>query len=112
MKYNFTNFFTYFTVCRAWMKNEPHNTNMAPRLRTPTPEPDPLEADGGSGGDEGSNDEDSTEKDVEKDIYKLPVPEPLATNAFNEEESIRVPLVPAQAMDKSFEVTVNLKLSF
>ena len=94
------------------MKNEPHNTNMAPRLRTPTPEPDPLEVDGtGSGGDEGNNDdEDSNEKEVEKNIYKLPPPEPLATNAFNEEESLRVPLVPAQAMDKSFEVKVILRI--
>ena len=46
---DFTNFLLYFTVCRAWMKNEPHNTNMAPRLRTPTPEPDPLEQDGSGG---------------------------------------------------------------
>ena len=29
-----------YPVCRAWMKNDPHNTNMAPRLRTPTPEPE------------------------------------------------------------------------
>ena len=60
-------------------------------------------------GDEGNNDEDSSEKDpLEKNIYKLPVPETLATNAFNEEESLRVPLVPAQAMDKSFVVEVIL----
>jgi len=28
-----------YPVCRAWMKNQPHNTSMAPRVRTPTPEP-------------------------------------------------------------------------
>ena len=28
-----------YPVCRAWMKNQPHNTSFAPRLRTPTPEP-------------------------------------------------------------------------
>jgi len=28
-----------YPVCRAWMINDPNNTNMAPRQRTPTPEP-------------------------------------------------------------------------
>ena len=36
----FPDFTPLYPVCRAWMKNDPHNTNMAPRLRTPTPEPD------------------------------------------------------------------------
>merc|ERR1711953_1284690 len=34
-----------YPVCRAWMKNDPLNTNMAPRLRTPTPEPEDNEAE-------------------------------------------------------------------
>ena len=58
-------------VCRAWMRNEPHNTNMAPRLRTPTPEPDKDDAE-----DEDNNDE-SSEKDSDKNVFKLPPPEPL-----------------------------------
>ena len=28
-----------YPVCRAWMKNEPTNTDQAPRMRTPTPQP-------------------------------------------------------------------------
>merc|ERR1719411_96890 len=63
-----------YPVCRAWMKNEPHNTNMAPRLRTPTPEPEEKMED-----ENENNDEEQT---VEKDIYKLPPPEPLGVNAF------------------------------
>jgi len=34
-----------YPVCRAWMKNQPHNTSMAPRVRTPTPEPMKEETD-------------------------------------------------------------------
>ena len=37
-----------YPVCRAWMKNQPHNTNFAPRLRTPTPEPPVPEKEAGS----------------------------------------------------------------
>ena len=80
------------------MKNEPHNTNMAPRLRTPTPEPEEKMED-----ENENNDEEQT---VEKDIYKLPPPEPLGVNAFGEEESIRIPMVEAKKMDKQFEVKV------
>ena len=89
-----------FAVCRAWMKNEPHNTNMAPRLRTPTPEPEEKMED-----EIENNDEE--EQSVEKDIYKLPPPEPLGVNAFGEEESIRIPMVEAKTMDKTFEVKVG-----
>lgn len=52
-----------YPVCRAWMINQPSNTNMAPRLRTPTPEP---ESDEGEGKDEDKEeDEESTAKPPE-----------------------------------------------
>merc|ERR1712018_795248 len=87
-----------YPVCRAWMKNEPHNTNMAPRLRTPTPEPEKID-------NEDNNDGENVEMD--KEFYKLPPPEPLGVNAFGEEESIRIPMVEARNMDKDFEVKDN-----
>ena len=73
---------------------------MAPRLRTPTPEPEEKMED-----ENENNDEEQT---VEKDIYKLPPPEPLGVNAFGEEESIRIPMVEAKKMDKQFEVKVRM----
>jgi len=47
-----------YPVCRAWMKNQPHNTSMAPRVRTPTPEPIKDETE----------DEDATTKEVKPKI--------------------------------------------
>ena len=29
-----------YVMCRAWIKNEPHNKDLAVRQRTPTPEPE------------------------------------------------------------------------
>merc|ERR1712025_1468211 len=75
----FPDFTPLYPVCRAWMKNDPHNTNMAPRLRTPTPEPE----ENGQNGDieEPVDDDDDTNeknaKNTDPDIYKLPPPEPL-----------------------------------
>ena len=83
-----------YPVCRAWMKNDPHNTNMAPRLRTPTPEPE----------DEEKEDEDPESPKMDPDVYKLPPPEPLGVNAFGEEESLRVPQIEMPPLQKGFKV--------
>ena len=48
-----------YPVCRAWMKNQPHNTSFAPRLRTPTPEPPGPEKEAGS--------DDATEGEEKRD---------------------------------------------
>lgn len=61
-----------YPVCRAWMANQPRNTNLVPKLRTPTPEPPPDDSsvDGnGSGGE--------SETEIIRDIYKMPSPLPI-----------------------------------
>jgi len=101
-----------YPVCRAWMKNDPHNTNMAPRLRTPTPEPEENHRDQ-NGEDEDAIEEDditttndnSTKNDP--DVYKLPPPEPLRVTDEGMEESVRVPQIEAYTLDKDFEVKDN-----
>merc|ERR1719411_761929 len=55
-----------YPVCRAWMKNDPHNTNMAPRLRTPTPEPEDEEKE-----DSEDQNSDSPKENPDPDVYKL-----------------------------------------
>jgi len=51
-----------YPVCRAWMKNEPSNTNQVPTERSPTPPPPSP----------------SQDQDPElQDIYSLPAPEPV-----------------------------------
>ena len=85
------------------MRNEPHNTNMAPRLRTPTPEPEKK-----NNAEDEEVTEENGENDLEKDIYKLPPPEPLGVNAFGEEETIRIPMSNATILDKNFEVKVRI----
>lgn len=56
-----------YPVCRAWMRNEPANTNQAPRDRTPTPEP-------------GSDSEEETDTSGERPVYHLPPPTPLTSS--------------------------------
>merc|ERR1711963_453154 len=72
-----------YPVCRAWMKNDPHNTNMAPRLRTPTPEPEEEMEQNGENQDKNDEEDDLNDemKQIEKemakkdpDFYKLPLP--------------------------------------
>jgi len=56
-----------YPVCRAWMKNQPHNTSFAPRLRTPTPEPPEPEKEGNSeDATEGEGKEEKKEGDGEE----------------------------------------------
>lgn len=105
-----------YPVCRAWMKNQPHNTNMAPRIRTPTPEPPPVD-------DEVKDDAKSNELDENKDlmknednsqengmgepeakkpkIYKLPPCVPLEVDENGHELRIRIPkpLSPQKSAD-------------
>lgn len=55
-----------YPVCRAWMKNEPHNTNMAPRIRTPTPEP-PAEIEENEEGEKSQEENGKSGEDVQDD---------------------------------------------
>lgn len=58
-----------YPVCRAWMRNEPSNTDQAPRERSMTPPAPPP-----------SSSADSPVPDTEEekpDIYSLPAPPPL-----------------------------------
>lgn len=98
-----------YPVCRAWMKNDPHNTNMAPRLRTPTPEP---EENLQNGDDENATEEDDASsekmaKTTDPDIYKLPPPEPLKVTEEGLEESVRIPKFEKEILTKDFEVKEN-----
>ena len=95
----FPDFTPLYPVCRAWMKNDPHNTNMAPRLRTPTPEPEDEEKE-----DSEDQNSDSPKENPDPDVYKLPPPEPLGINAFGEEESLRVPNIEMPPLQKGFKV--------
>jgi len=73
-----------YPVCRAWMKNEPTNTDQAPRLRTPTPQPE--------------DDEDKMEDDSEEDnknVYQLPPP----THLLEDGRSPRIPPPPLQLIE-------------
>ncbi|XP_033744489.1 protein lin-37 homolog [Pecten maximus] len=50
-----------YPVCRAWLKNQPHNRSLGTRERTPTPDPEPP-----------TNSEE--EEDIFPDVFKLPDP--------------------------------------
>ncbi|XP_049800705.1 protein lin-37 homolog [Schistocerca nitens] len=68
-----------YPVCRAWMANQPHNTNLVPKMRTPTPEPpseDVMEQNA---------------KDPVRNMYKMPPPEPLQLDQKNYQVNIRIP---------------------
>lgn len=98
-----------YPVCRAWMKNDPHNTNMAPRLRTPTPEPE-ENAQNGDIEEPIDDDDDTSEKNAkttDPDIYKLPPPEPLQVTEEGVEESVRVPKFEKGSLEENFEVKEN-----
>lgn len=108
-----------YSVCRAWMKNDPHNTNMAPRLRTPTPEPEeeqengPKENGEGGSGEEKDEEMDETQSTKEDpDVYKLPPPEPLQLDEAGEEKRVRIPLIDREPIDKDFFVKVEIEFIF
>jgi len=50
-----------YPVCRAWMRNEPSNTDQCPKARTPTPVPPSTVPE---------------DKDTGNEVYSLPSPEP------------------------------------
>ena len=119
-----------YPVCRAWMRNEPHNTNMAPRVRTPTPEPgaepssqpeteevdgppamkreksEPADAEeekpeGDAEREEGRKSEEKTEE--ENNLYKMPAFTPLEMDAFGNEIKLRIPSPPpVKKLDPDF----------
>lgn len=65
-----------YPICRAWMRNQPHNRNLGPRGRSPTPEPEsPI----------GFDDEDEL-----GDIYRLPSPIPVKTERGYHHPNLRV----------------------
>ena len=75
-----------YPVCRAWMRNEPANTGLAPRERTPTPEP-------------GS---DSDHESDAGDVYKLPPHAPIPADG----PSPRIP--PAPPVQTGAELDLDL----
>ncbi|GLH03999.1 Lin-37-like protein [Gryllus bimaculatus] len=75
-----------YPVCRAWMANQPHNTNLVPKLRTPTPEPPPDESNPLLEGTSGSGDD----ADLVRDTYKMPPPLPLPDGEL-ERKRLRIP---------------------
>ncbi len=83
------------------MKNDPHNRNMAPRVRTPTPEPRQETADSNEIKENGVTEE--TGNDTESDIYKLPPPEPLLL-VNGVETKIRIPPKNQTSLDKDFDI--------
>ncbi|XP_040578749.1 protein lin-37 homolog [Lepeophtheirus salmonis] len=120
-----------YPVCRAWMKNQPLNKRMLPRIRTPTPEPPSSEGDEKSSGspntnnnnnnpeneflsDEGKKPEtsnlDEGPSDIKKSkkgkqIYKMPIFEPLEANLYEKEfVSPRIPQPFEMERDESFDV--------
>ena len=56
-----------YPVCRAWMKNQPHNTTFAPRMRTPTPTPEAPEPEKEAGSDGVVDGEEQKEKSEEEE---------------------------------------------
>ena len=87
-----------YPVCRAWMKNQPSNTNMAPRMRTPTPEPDSEgekeDAKADKNEEEAKSEEGSEEapkEDEEVKVYKMPDHQPLTKDEQDQIQSLRIP---------------------
>jgi len=61
-----------YPVCRAWMRNEPHNTDQAPRERSATPPPPPPSQPPSS---QGISDDTSEQDEEEKPlVFSLPPP--------------------------------------
>lgn len=83
-----------YPVCRAWMANQPLNTNLVPKTRSPTPEP-PVEEPSEHDGD-----------DSMQNVYKMPPPEPLLYDTNNQVISIRVPspVQPSSRVVKDMEL--------
>lgn len=65
-----------YPVCRAWMKNQPHNRNLG--RRSPTPEPELESSD--------EEDEDT------RPVYRMPSPLTIKTEAsFMNNRDLRIP---------------------
>ena len=69
-------------IYRAWMRNEPSNTDQAPRERSPTPPPPSADSPT------------PDEEDNREDIYALPTPTP-----FEGEKCPRIPVVPPAVLE-------------
>jgi len=74
-----------YPVCRAWMKNEPTNTEQGPRHRTPTPGPD----------DEDEDLDESEDEDKSNSVFKLPQPDFIVGDG----KSPRIPPPPLQLIE-------------
>lgn len=77
-----------YPICRAWMANQPRNTNLTPKLRTPTPPPPEDAPSGVEGAD--------SDLDVVRDTYKMPPPLPLPDDS---KRKLRVPSPVPQPKD-------------
>ena len=76
---------------------------MAPRVRTPTPEPRLESVDSNEIKENGVTEDLETRNDTESDIYKLPPPEPLLV--VNEVETkVRIPPKSPTSLDKDFDI--------
>lgn len=69
-----------YPICRAWMANQPRNTNLTPKLRTPTPPPPEDAPSGAEGAD--------SDSEIVRDTYKMPPPVPLPRDS---KKKLRVP---------------------
>jgi len=78
---------TLYPICRAWMRNQPHNRNLGPRERSPTPDPD------------SSFDEEDEEH---PDIYHLPGPV-VTKMEHGSRSDLRVPS-PVSQPDESLNI--------
>ncbi|KAJ4439407.1 hypothetical protein ANN_07531, partial [Periplaneta americana] len=91
-----------YPICRAWMANQPRNTNLTPKLRTPTPPPPEDTSSGVEGGGGGDSD-----TEIVRDTYKMPPPVPLPADA----KKMRVPSPIPQPKDDSEQQDVKPNLS-
>ncbi|KDR18065.1 Lin-37-like protein [Zootermopsis nevadensis] len=77
-----------YPICRAWMANQPRNTNLTPKLRTPTPPPPEDAPSGVEGAD--------SDSEIVRDTYKMPPPVPLPVDS----KKLRVPSPVPQPKDQ------------
>ncbi|KAJ9595611.1 hypothetical protein L9F63_013207, partial [Diploptera punctata] len=80
-----------YPICRAWMANQPRNTNLVPKLRTPTPPPPPDDSQTATeGGD--------SDGEIVRDTYKMPPPVPIPSGG---KRTLRVPSPVPQPIEET-----------
>lgn len=84
-----------YPVCRAWLKNQPHNRSLGTGERTPTPEPEPP-----------TNSEEE-EDVIFPDVYKLPDPIKADPDLI---QDYRIPL-PVPQPDEELDIDADHDLA-